>query len=414
MRKEKQQNNWDYVESSDDEKGPYIKKVILPTTLYKHVLERGAETYKEVGFYLIGCFRGEVCYIYDLVEFDYSEQSGGFIESGMARYLRLKAGVPLGLRIVGHIHKHPGFTYYSGTDQRNFLQYGHANPLNAFLIYMIRPFEEVRGYTATAEKIFSIEVIIRELTSDEMLIEKEFKIELISKMVLAKNSKLLDFSRIFSENIGSETLKLLSRATIDVADSSKNGETTILEEVKINIIPRKVIELKNIGNNSRIHYRVFMEEQETVADLEKVLNQLTYIPKNIGYEIIFYEDGRKLQRDVMMGEIKYPLEWRLEKTVLIPLFKKFHKFWKGLFNLIDNKLQAKKQVIPGEIQVLEKKLEKFNLKTIFQNFTRFLNDLSKISEEMNGDKSPEIDEANENNSKQKQMVYKRDKLDYFI
>jgi CRISPR/Cas system-associated endoribonuclease Cas2/proteasome lid subunit RPN8/RPN11 len=410
LRKKRRNNNWDHIVTGEIEEGPFVQRIIFPPPLYKHALKRGAETYKEVGFYLVGHIKKGICYIHDLVEFDYSEQSGGFIESGMARYLRLKAGVPLGLTIVGHIHKHPGFTYYSATDKRNFLQIGNANPLNAFLIYMIEPYKDIKGYTATGTKIFSADVIIRDLTEEEALIEKELQVKFVTKMLLPKKSRLSDIKRIFSENIGSESLKFLSRATIEV----NSAEPGISEEAGVEIIPRKAVELKEIGKNKRIQYRVFMEEEETIADLEQILRQLTYIPKEKAYDIIFYERGQKLQRDRKMKEIRNALEWNLEKSVLLPIFQKFYGFWKEFFKIIGRKMEENEGEVEEYAETSMPLSKSLDIETVFRNFNKFWNDIFEIHNKENQEEPSGTSEVEANNSKKQQSSYKRDKLDYFI
>ena len=375
MGKKRIEDDWNHQDDSEAENRPFVKEIILPPTLYKHVLRRGYETYKEVGFYLIGLFRNGICYIHDLIEFDYSEQSGGFIESGMARYVRLKAGLPLGIQIVGHMHKHPGFTQYSATDRRNFLKYGHANPLNAFLIYIVEPSEEVRGYTASAQEVFPVEVTIRDLTPDEQLLEKELKIEFTTKVLLPKNANYTDFRLIFSENIGSESLKFLSRPSIQVNGKPVEKTGIISEKSNIDIIPRKAIEIEDVANNTRLRYRVFMEEEETIADLEKTLKQLTNLPHEKGYEIVFRESERKLPRDMKLKTIKGSLVWSFEKSMLFPVFKNFHNFWVGIIEILKQK-EAKTAPAIEEIQ-----------------------------------NEPEV---SKDDSKKKQKEFKRDRLDYFI
>jgi hypothetical protein len=341
----------------EDQNGPFVKEVVLPPTVYNHALHRGYQTYQEVGFYLIGLFKKGVCYVYDLVEFEYSEQSGGFIESDMARFFRVKTGIPMGLRIVGHLHKHPGFTSYSATDKQNFLRYGHSNPLNAFLIYMVEPHNKISGYTATAEKIFNVTVTIRELTPEEMLMEKDLKIEFKTKVLLPRNSEDSDIARIFAENIGSETLKYLSRPSIQPQEKTEAAST----ESAIEVIPRKAVEIQNVGNNKNILYRVFMEETETIADLEKIFKRLVNIPKQKGYELVFIQNGQKLPNDTEIAAVNQPLAWTLETSVLQEPYTKFFKFVGKSLRLLKEKEKEKAPIsleIPQKNDIPESTSEK--------------------------------------------------------
>ena len=417
--------NRDNADNEEIEDGPYVTEIVVPPNLFKHALRRGYETYKEVGFYLIGLFKSGICYIHDLIEFDYSEQSGGFIESGMARYIRLKAGLPLGLQIIGHMHKHPGFTSYSATDKRNFLQYGYANPLNAFLIYMVDPYEEVRGYTATAHEIFPLKVTIRDFSPEEELLEKEIKMEFTTKVLLPNNTKVSDFRLLFSENIGSESLKFLSRPTVLVDGQQGDKSSKITKDSKIEIAPRKAIEIKDIANNTSLQYRIFMEEQETIADLETALKQLINFPREKGYEIIFSEAGRKLPRDTKLNVIKQPLVWSLEKSVLFPILKNFYRFWKGVIEILRKKQTKEKPKTLEDFelevsnQLSSKSPEKTGSQSIFKNFSTFLYDLFhaiKEQEEIKSQKVASIQNEYDSptkNSKKKKKNLKGFKLDYY-
>jgi len=341
------------TEKHEDE-GPFVREIVLPTSLYNYALHRGYQTHDEVGFYLIGLFKKGVCFVYDLIEFEYSEQSGGFIESDLGRFFRLKTGVPLGLRIMGHLHKHPGFTNYSATDKQNFLRYGNANPVNAFLIYMVEPYDKISGYTATAESIFPVKVTIRELTSEEMLLEKDLRIEFKTKILLPRNSNYSDFRRVFSENISSETLKFLSRPTIQIDQGSEAEDSQITRESEILISPRKVVEIEDVGNNRTIAYRLFMEDSENIADLEKYLKQLVNIPREKGFEMVFYQEGQRLSRDTKIAALNRPITWSIERSMLYNLFKNFSKFWGNLSKFL--KVQEKAEA-PEALQAAEKEVQ---------------------------------------------------------
>jgi hypothetical protein len=426
MGKKWDNEDWDSMEEDNREKGPFIKEIILPTALYKVVLRRGYQTHKEVGFYLIGLFKRGVCYVYDLIEFDYSEQNGGFIEGNMSRYIRLKAGLPLGLRIVGHMHKHPGFTQYSATDKQNFLRYGHANPLNAFLIYIVEPYEKISGYSATATKIFSVKVTVRDLTSEETLIEKDLTLKFTTKVMIPKDSTVSDFNLIFSENINSESLKFLSRPTIQIDEMPYDKTGIIAEKSDLKVIPRKPIEIEDIGNNNSIRYRIFMEEEENLANVEKILKQLTYLPQKKGHEVIFYKEGLKLLKSTKIKDINHPLTWSLEKSVLIPVFKNFHGFLTGIAKILKEK---EVQEIPPKVSEVETKavpkildlsVETYELQPIFKNFFTFLNAVIKILEkEAEKRQKKEVEnqvsyEISDQAPEKKRREIDRNRLDYFI
>ncbi|MDD1779088.1 MAG: hypothetical protein LUQ65_13055 [Candidatus Helarchaeota archaeon] len=418
----------------EGESGPFVKEVVLPPAVYNHALHRGYQTYQEVGFYLIGLFKKGICYVYDLVEFEYSEQSGGFIESDMARFFRVKTGIPMGLRIVGHLHKHPGFTSYSTTDRQNFLRYGHSNPLNVFLIYMVEPHNKISGYTATAERIFNVTVTIRELTSEEMLMEKDLKIEFKTKVLVPQNSEDADIARIFAENIGSETLKYLSRPTIQPQEKAEAGSS----KSTIEVTPRKAVEIQNVGNNKTILYRVFMEETETIADLEKVFKRLVNIPKQKGYELVFYQSGRRLPNDMAIAAINQPLAWTLETGVLQEPYAKFFKFLGKSLGLLKEQRSEKETILeptsekvqeaPTGIPEPQERVEGTTehkvltdqekelavLDTSKKKDTTDLPEDPSKKEEKGGSEAQEGVNKAEEDLRKKRKEARRDRLDYFI
>ncbi|MFX1298757.1 MAG: hypothetical protein ACFFD2_28345, partial [Promethearchaeota archaeon] len=299
------------------------------------------------------------------------------------------------------------------------VQYGNANPLNAFLIYTINLHDQISGYTATSEKIFPVEVTIRELTPDERLLEKELKIEFTTKILLPKDSSYSDFNLIFSEKIGSETMKFLSRSTIYIDNAISEKNAVISADSRIEIIPRKAVEIEDIGKNRGICYRVFMEESETITDLEKILKQLTDLPHKKSYDILFYEKGQKLPRNTLIKNIKHPLTWSVEKSTFLPVFRKFYNFWKDFFKILRRKKAEEELLKKSDIKPIN----------IFKNFYTFWSDILEILQERESDKNQKTFEdseieatdqhsnnsANEIETKRKKAdkQFKKYKLDYY-
>ena len=113
----------------------------------------------------------------------------------------------------------------------------------------------------------------------------------------------------------------------------------------------------------------------------------TFLPKKKGFEIIFYENGQKLQKETQMKDIKYPLTWGLEKSVLLPVFKKFYYFWKDFFKILRKKKQEQVQepLQQSETEPI----------SIFKNFSIFWRDIIKILKEREAEKTPKIRESDD-------------------
>jgi len=316
------------------EERPNVEKIILPTNLWLKALEIGRKTYKEVGFYMVGLFRGRTCYIYDLVEFDYKEQSGAFIETGIKKIARLRAGLPLGLKIVGNMHKHPGFLNYSSIDKMDYLRYGRNNSQNAFIIYIVEPYDGIIGYTVYNDTIYRIEVEIRELTKDEQLINKTFELNLKFPAVFQNSENIKSIKYRIIEQLSSEILKNFSRPAITINNEIIDDNLRISEiENKLNLNPKFPVFIKNIGLNEDMIIRIFMDPDDDLYDLLEVFKDIIKIKKGDLFNIKFYENGNYLPYETKISNIKSVLTWKMEGRKI----KKFNLiFFKELFNLISN------------------------------------------------------------------------------
>jgi len=326
------QDNYDDL---DYEEKPLVTHIILPTKLWLKALEEGRKTSNEVGFFIIGLFKGKICYVYNLIEFDYIEQSGAFIESGVKRLARIRAGLPVGLKIVGNMHKHPGFLGYSGTDKRDYLKYGAMSSQNAFLIYIVEPYDGIAGYTATESKIHKIEVDIRDLDPDEMLIEKNISLQVNFPMVVQKSDYIKSIRFKLIDQLSSEILKNFSRGNlVDNDDFILPGMLTgaeISDNLKLN--PKIPLFIKNIGINKEMIFRIFMEPENTLNDLKEILLDMTKISDYDISKIQFYENNKLVPSYTKISKINSVLDWKIG---LLPLKKFKLIFFKDLFDIIIN------------------------------------------------------------------------------
>ena len=328
----------DYDENSymvrDLEERPLVDKIIFPTKLWLKALEAGRKTYNEVGFFIIGLFRGKTCYVYNLIEFDYVEQSGAFIETGIKRAVRLRAGIPVGLHIIGNMHKHPGFLQYSNTDRRDYLRYGRSNSQNAFLIYIVDPYDGIAGYTATESEIYKIDVEIRDLELNEILIEKKVSLSIDFRMLVQKSENIKNLRFNLVDQLSSEILKNFSRSSL-FNNNVEICEENLVDDINENLelIPKTPVFLKNIGFNNEMIIRVFMDPDDDLYDLRDILIQLVKIKENNISKIIFIENEKKLSNTTLISEINSVLIWEFDSTII----KKFSfKFFNEIFNLISN------------------------------------------------------------------------------
>ena len=324
------ESEFGYLDIEHEDK-PIVNKIILPTKLWLKALDIGRQTPNEVGFYIVGLFRGKTCYIYDLIEFDYTEQSGAFIKSGLKKIARIRAGLPAGLDIVGNMHKHPGFLGYSGTDKKDYLLYGKGSSQNAFIIYIVEPYDGIAGYTATENNIYEVEVEIRELEPYEQLIEKKISLKIDLKLVAQKSENVKGLKYRFLDQIGHELLKLFSRSDFEI-DNIPIPYDLKLDQIpkKLDIPPRYPVYLKNVGLNEDILIRIFLDQDDTLYKLRDILLDLIKIDESEITKLRFVENDKILPNYTKVSKIKTPLEWKIiEEHKKINLI-----FFKNLFDLI--------------------------------------------------------------------------------
>ena len=217
--------------SAEDETRPHgITKVVLPETLFEMAVERGRKTRGEVGFFMIGLVRKEAAYIYDLVEFDYEERSPVLIRSGFDRKLRLVGALPLGLRLIGNMHKHPSTPIPSCIDEEMFLKYARGGGQHAFVIYTVEP-EEARAFTVRDGRVVEIGCEIRALEEEEGLISARLRISLDVRMCIPKNISPLELRLLLAKSLCIELEKQIGLPRIcldgeeisDIIDLAEGG-----------------------------------------------------------------------------------------------------------------------------------------------------------------------------------------------
>ena len=183
-----------------------INKVVLPEPLFKMAVRRGRATHAEVGFFMIGLVRRDVAYIYDLVEFDYEEKSPVLVRSGLDRKLRLVGALPIGLRLIGNMHKHLGAPIPSRVDEDMFLKYARGGGQHAFVIYTVDP-EDARAFTVRDGRVIEIGCEVRALEEDEELSSIRLRISLDVRACFPKSSSIFELKLLLANALCRELEK---------------------------------------------------------------------------------------------------------------------------------------------------------------------------------------------------------------
>ncbi len=345
-----------------DENGPIIEKVVLPNFLYKHAIKQGQKTSSEVGFYIVGLIRGKTAYCYDLIEFDYYEQGPTYVETDFAKDFRLRAGLPIGLEILGNMHKHPGrMLTFSNTDKETFTKYARdSHNRNVFIIYVLNP-DELVAFNAVNDKVHKIEIEIRNLNREERLKIYHFTIPITFQLCGPKNSKIQDLRFNFISNAAHEVGKCLSRPIFIYGYQEIPDKEILLNIDEIEVIPFVPIDIK-LGQNFDIAYRFFLPANAKIEDLyEKITKDFKISPT-----LELFSGDKELDKKIKLSE--------MVGKVLILKEKEFEK-QKGK---IENFEQLKKSVNSLRRDLEEISLHTRSLRNIDEQFEKIHNTIKDI------------------------------------
>jgi len=147
---------------------PSVDKVIMDTKAFEKAIRVGYETDTEVGFYMIGLIRNKEAIVYDLIEFPYSEKTPVSIASDPYKVARIFSIVPLGLSIIGIMHKHPDTigSSYSSVDAETFLRWA-GDGVHAHVIFA-KGGKDVSAYTVANNEIVKIDFQVADSLADKL------------------------------------------------------------------------------------------------------------------------------------------------------------------------------------------------------------------------------------------------------
>ncbi|NVM03441.1 MAG: hypothetical protein HWN67_14015 [Candidatus Helarchaeota archaeon] len=298
-----------------DENKPIIEKVILPKFLHKYAIERGQKTSSEVGFYIVGLIRGKIAYCYDLIEFDYYEQGPTYVETNFAKDFRLRAGLPIGLEILGNMHKHPGrMLGYSNTDKETFSKYARdTHNRNVFIIYVLSP-DELVAYNAVDDKVHKIESEVRNLNREERLKTYHFTIPINFQLCGPKDSKFQDLRFNFISNAAHEVGKCLSRPILLYGYQEIPDKELLMNIDEIEVIPFVPIDIK-LGQNFNIAYRFFLPANAKIEDLYERITKDFKISPTLELFLGDKELDKKIKLLEMVGKILNLKEKEFEEKI---------------------------------------------------------------------------------------------------
>ena len=275
--------------------GLAVNKVVLEESLFEMALERGRETPTEVAFFMVGLVRNGVAYVYDLVEFDYEERSIASVKSGLERKLRLAGVLPLGLELLGNMHKHPGSPRPSRIDWQMFLSYARGGGPCAFIIYTVSPVE-IRAYTVLGQRVFEVECEVRELTEDERLISFDIEVPINIRVCVQKSISPAELRALLSSRICRELEKQAYFPRLFSGSSELLGDR-LPERLDVLLArPLKPVDVE-VGWMEGLSYRLYVDEE--AADEEVVEEVLRVLGRGLQVELGGGAPGRGMRIKVL-------------------------------------------------------------------------------------------------------------------
>ena len=250
--------------SPEEQEGRGVSKVVVERSLFDLAVKRGLETPTEVAFFMIGLVRGGVAYVYDLVEFDYKEKSPVSVRSGLNRKLRIAGMLPLGLKLLGNMHKHPGSPTPSSTDREMFFRYHRGGGHHVFVIYTVSPVR-AKAYTVEEGEIVEIDCDIRELEEEERLISLKISLSLDIGVCLPKGISLLELRSLLCRDICREVVRQIGYPRL-VAGGKEISEGDLPSVREMEIKPLRPLDLE-VGMSSRVgelFYRLYLSEEDSM------------------------------------------------------------------------------------------------------------------------------------------------------
>ncbi len=243
-----------------------VDKVVLEKSLFEMAVERGRETRSEVAFFMVGLVRKKVAYVYDLVEFDYEERSPISVRSGVERKLKLAGILPLGLELLGNMHKHPGSPTPSWIDREMFLSYARGGGARAFVIYTVDPVE-ARAYTVQGGQVIEVGCEIRELEEEEKLVTFNIKFPLTVRACVQKGASLLELRALLGSRICHELEKQASFPKLFLGSEELTDDGLPEGPAELLAKPLRPVDIE-AGWMEGLFYRLYIEEE---AEDEEIL-----------------------------------------------------------------------------------------------------------------------------------------------
>lgn len=298
-------------------------KLIIDDKAFSFIVERSKATNTEIGFYMIGIMRENTGYVYDVIEFPYLDKTPVLISSDPNKLGKILAALPLGLRIIGTLHKHPESlgTKYSSIDESTYINWSSAG----FFIHAIISHNgsKIAAYAVINKKIRKAHVEIRDL-SNERLYSAVINIPLKLRIFYHPDENTLSLlNRLERSIIVSVAKRLLPLKLDKIPLERKVGQLDSIEiqdKAVIYVVPER---------HTYFPYEFFYPANLRFGDVKSEIIALLSLSKDADFFTQYGKVHDAMKLSELNGKIIYPAK-SLEKLIEELVRKEVEKYMRKL------------------------------------------------------------------------------------
>jgi len=322
-------------------------RIVIDTKAFETALKRGTKEEYEVGFYMIGLFKDNTAYVYDIIEFPYLKQDNLLISSDPAKLGKIFTALPLGLRIIGTLHKHPDSlgSKFSSIDAETFRQWSR----DGIYIHVIfsREGKDLAAYMVIDDKIRKVDLEIRDL-SNERLRSVVLTLPMEFRIYYHPKEKAIDLlNRIERSLILAVSKRLLP---VQFIDSPLNSTIADMDVLKFK---KKTVIYVVTDRQDFFYYELAYPSELRFGDIKEELISIL----NLNKDVEFYTQKGLIYDDTPLSELNglviYPrptLEKLLHNMILAEITKISHLVKNQMEESLKQFENRVKEIISSEIK----------------------------------------------------------------
>ncbi len=256
--------------------------IIIDEKIYRHIIKQNKNKHLEAGYYMVGLFTDKIAYVYDVMEFPYIDRSGISVASDPSKLGKVFTALPLGLRIIGTMHKHPDKlgSKYSAIDEATYLRWSKRG----IFIHVIfsKAGDDISAYIVDRGKIRKIPYIIKDL-SEEPLQKFTLSFSFDLDVYFHPKEPLL----ILLNTIERSIMAALAKRIFPIMVNDKKPNTQISKIPSISFRKKAVIRVLS-HRQTYFSYEFVYPEKARFGDIKGEIIEILNLPDNTEF---FTRDG---------------------------------------------------------------------------------------------------------------------------